>query len=225
MKLNRVIIFQKKWPWINILSYMVGRPWRIMPNLKTDDVASLPVLNGLGFIFGLIGVVAIFIQQSLTTLLPLLVPLVVCVVLCTVLIRSQQKTTTDERNITPSPVRIARTRMRIRSTRGAVSWEPTWVSVSPTLTSWWPIAEISASTAPSDTLRIAKHGMTRTVLMMIVISEPRKVNVSQTRITWSPCAPSRVTAWKRTLKSDFDVSRYDISTNWNLKIWDLKLRF
>ena len=85
---------------------MVGRPWRIMPNLKTDDVASLPVLNGLGFIFGLIGVVAIFIQQSLTTLLPLLVPLVVCVVLCTVLFRSQQKTTTDGENITPSPVRI-----------------------------------------------------------------------------------------------------------------------
>ena len=85
---------------------MVGRPWGIMLNLKTDDEASFPVLNGLGFIFGLIGVVAIFIQQSLTTLLPLLVPLVVCVVLCTVLIRSQQKTTTDERNITPSPVRI-----------------------------------------------------------------------------------------------------------------------
>ena len=85
---------------------MVGRPWEIMPNLIIDDEASFPVLNGLGFIFGLIGVVAIFIQQSLTTLLPLLVPLVVCVVLCTVLIRSQQKTTTDEGNITPSPVRI-----------------------------------------------------------------------------------------------------------------------
>ena len=85
---------------------MVGRPWEIMPNLKIDDEASFPVLNGLGFIFGLIGVVAIFIQQSLTTLLPLLVPLVVCVVLCTVLIRSQQKTTTDQGNITPSPVRI-----------------------------------------------------------------------------------------------------------------------
>lgn len=77
-----------------------------MLNLKRDDYASFPVLNGLGFTFGLIGVVAIFIQQSLTTLLPLLVPLVVCVVLCTVLIRSQQKTPTDEGNITPSPVRI-----------------------------------------------------------------------------------------------------------------------
>ncbi len=85
---------------------MVVHPSRIMLNLKTNDEASFPVLNGLGFIFGLIGVVAIFIQQSLTTLLPLLVPLVVCVVLCTVLIRSHQKTTTDEENITPSPVRI-----------------------------------------------------------------------------------------------------------------------
>ena len=85
---------------------MVGQPCQLMLELETNDEASFPVLNGLGFIFGLIGVVAIFIQQSLTTLLPLLVPLVVCVVLCTVLIRSQQKTTTDEENITPSPVRI-----------------------------------------------------------------------------------------------------------------------
>ena len=85
---------------------MDGQPCQLMLNLKTDDVASFPVLNGLGFIFGLIGVVAIFIQQSLTTLLPLLVPIVVCVVLCTVLFRSQQKTNTDGENITPSPVRI-----------------------------------------------------------------------------------------------------------------------
>ena len=64
-------------------------PSQVMLNLKTDDKASFPILNGLGFVFGLMGVVAIFIQQSLTTLLPLLVPLVVCVVLCTVLFRSQ----------------------------------------------------------------------------------------------------------------------------------------
>ena len=79
---------------------------QLMLNHKSDDEASIPVLNGLGFIFGLVGVVALFVQQSLTILLPLLVPLVVCVVLCTVLIRSQQKTPTDEGNITPSPVRI-----------------------------------------------------------------------------------------------------------------------
>ena len=49
---------------------MVGRPSQIMQNLKTNNEASFPVLNGLGFIFGLIGVVAIFIQQSLTTFYP-----------------------------------------------------------------------------------------------------------------------------------------------------------
>ncbi|MBJ14831.1 MAG: hypothetical protein CMB70_05630 [Euryarchaeota archaeon] len=79
---------------------------QLMLKLERDETASIPILNGLGFVFGLIGVVAIFIQQSLTTLLPLLVPIVVCVVLCTVLFRSQQKTNTDGENITPSPVRI-----------------------------------------------------------------------------------------------------------------------
>ena len=78
----------------------------LMLNLKRDDEASIPFLNGLGFIFGLISVVALFVQQSLTTLLPLLVPLVVCVVLCTVLIRSQQNTTTGGDDVSPSPVRI-----------------------------------------------------------------------------------------------------------------------
>ena len=82
------------------------RPCKLMLNLKTDDGASFPVLNGLGFIFGLVSVVALFVQQSLTTLLPLLVPLVVCVVLCTVLIRSQQNATTDGDDVSPSPVRI-----------------------------------------------------------------------------------------------------------------------
>tara|TARA_B100000925_G_scaffold276336_1_gene243363 strand:- start:184 stop:450 length:267 start_codon:yes stop_codon:yes gene_type:complete len=79
---------------------------QLMLNLERDETASIPVLNGLGFVFGLIGVVAIFIQQSLTTLLPLLVPLVVCVILCTVLIKSHEKTTSDGEDTTPSPVRI-----------------------------------------------------------------------------------------------------------------------
>ena len=79
---------------------------QLMLNHKTDDEASIPILNAGGVIFGLMGVVVLFIQQSLTTLLPLLVPLLVCVVLCTVLFRSQQKTTTDGENITPNPVRI-----------------------------------------------------------------------------------------------------------------------
>ena len=79
---------------------------QLMLNHKLDDGASFPLLNGLGFIFGLVGVVALFVQQSLTILLPLLVPLVVCVVLCTVLIRSQQNTTTAGDEVSPSPVRI-----------------------------------------------------------------------------------------------------------------------
>ena len=79
---------------------------QLMLNPRIDETASIPLLNGLGFVFGLIGVVAIFIQQSLTTLLPLLVPLVVCVILCTVLIRSQQNTTTGGEDVSPSPVRI-----------------------------------------------------------------------------------------------------------------------
>jgi c-di-AMP phosphodiesterase-like protein len=82
------------------------RPCQLMLNLKTDDGASFPVLNGLGFIFGLVSVVALFVQQSLTTLLPLLVPLVVCVVLCTVLIKSQQKTNLERKDISQSPVRV-----------------------------------------------------------------------------------------------------------------------
>lgn len=79
---------------------------QLMLNLGTDEEASFPFLNGLGFIFGLVSVVALFVQQSLTTLLPLLVPLVVCVVLCTVLIRSQQNTTTGGDDVSASPVRI-----------------------------------------------------------------------------------------------------------------------
>ena len=79
---------------------------QLMLNHELDDEASFPLLNGLGFIFGLVGVVVLFVQQSLTILLPLLVPLVVCVVLCTVLIRSQQNTTTAGDEVSPSPVRI-----------------------------------------------------------------------------------------------------------------------
>ena len=77
---------------------------RLMLNHKMNDDAAVPVLNGIGFIFGLLGVVALFIQQSLTMFLPLLLPLVVCVVFCTLLIKSQQKANTDEAS--SSPVRI-----------------------------------------------------------------------------------------------------------------------
>ena len=85
---------------------MVVDAYQLMLNLETDDVASFPVLNGVGFFFGLVSVVALFVQQSLTTLLPLLVPIVVCVVLCTVLIRSQENTTTGGDDVSPSPIKI-----------------------------------------------------------------------------------------------------------------------
>ena len=76
-----------------------------MLKLKSDDHASI-ALNGIGLIFGLLGVVGIFIQQSLTVFLPLLLPLVVCAVFCTLLINSQRNVKQTKENITPSPLRI-----------------------------------------------------------------------------------------------------------------------
>ncbi len=90
----------------NIMSYTVGYPMLIMLKHKMDDHASITFLNGIGFIFGLVGVVAIFIQQSLTMFLPLLLPLVVCVVFCALLVNSRQNAEQSKENITPSPVRI-----------------------------------------------------------------------------------------------------------------------
>ena len=72
---------------------------------KMGDHASI-ALNGIGLIFGLLGVVAIFIQQSLTMFLPLLLPLAVCGVFCTLLINSQRNAKQTKENITPSPLRI-----------------------------------------------------------------------------------------------------------------------
>ena len=71
-----------------------------------DENASITLVNGIGFTFGLVGVVAIFIQQSLTMFLPLLIPLVVCVTFCLLLINSQQKANQSQGDITPNPVRI-----------------------------------------------------------------------------------------------------------------------
>ena len=89
----------------NILSYTVVIPMSVMLKQKMDDHASI-ALNGIGIIFGLLGVVAIFIQQSLTMFLPLLLPLVVCGVFCTLLINSQRNVKQTKENITPSPIRI-----------------------------------------------------------------------------------------------------------------------
>ena len=78
----------------------------IMLNQKMDDGASIPLLNGVGFLFGLIGVVALFVQQSLEMFLPLLLPLVVCVAFCTLLFKSQQNDKASEEKVSTSPVRI-----------------------------------------------------------------------------------------------------------------------
>ena len=90
----------------NILSYIFRIPMSNMLKHNTDKNASMTLVNGIGFIFGLIGVVAIFVQQSLTMFLPLLIPLVVCVTFCTLLINSQQKAKQSQGDITPNPVRI-----------------------------------------------------------------------------------------------------------------------
>ena len=71
-----------------------------------DDGASVPLLNGVGFLFGLIGVVALFVQQSLEMFLPLLLPLVVCVAFCTLLFKAQQNDKASEEKVSTSPVRI-----------------------------------------------------------------------------------------------------------------------
>ncbi|MGB2175821.1 MAG: hypothetical protein ACPH13_05120 [Candidatus Poseidoniaceae archaeon] len=90
----------------NILSYIFRIPMLDMLKHNTDENASITLVNGIGFTFGLVGVVAIFIQQSLTMFLPLLIPLVVCVTFCALLINSQQKAKQSQGNISPNPVRI-----------------------------------------------------------------------------------------------------------------------
>ena len=77
-----------------------------MLDQKMDDGASIPLLNGVGFLFGLIGVVALFVQQSLEMFLPLLLPLVVSVAFCTLLFKSQQNDKASEEKVSTSPVRI-----------------------------------------------------------------------------------------------------------------------
>ena len=71
---------------------------------KMDNAGAIPLANGLGFVFGFLGVVAIFIQQSLTMFLPLLMPPLVCTVFCVLLFKTQPKTAKN--NDTNAPVRI-----------------------------------------------------------------------------------------------------------------------
>jgi hypothetical protein len=77
----------------------------MLPN-KMDQTAAVPLANGLGIVFGFLGVIAIFIQQSLTTFLPLLMPPLVCTIFCVLLFRTQPKSNDDAPRQDMSPVRI-----------------------------------------------------------------------------------------------------------------------
>ncbi len=77
----------------------------MLPN-KMDHTAAVPLANGLGIVFGFLGVIAIFIQQSLTTFLPLLMPPLVCTIFCVLLFRTQPKSNDDASRQDMSPVRI-----------------------------------------------------------------------------------------------------------------------
>jgi len=66
-----------------------------------DSAGALPLANGIGFVFGLIGVVAIFIQQSLAVFLPLLLPPTVCTIFCVLLYRAQQPTKESSDSLNP----------------------------------------------------------------------------------------------------------------------------
>jgi uncharacterized membrane protein YqgA involved in biofilm formation len=76
-----------------------------MQPTQMDNVGALPLASAIGFFVGTIGIVLLFIQQSLTVFLPLLLPLVVCSVLCTVLYKIQNA---EAKSDTPkvNPVRF-----------------------------------------------------------------------------------------------------------------------
>ena len=71
-----------------------------------DQSAAVPLANGMGVVFGFLGVIAIFIQQSLTTFLPLLMPLIVCSIFCVLLFKAQPKSNDNDARKESSPVRI-----------------------------------------------------------------------------------------------------------------------
>ena len=77
-----------------------------MSTNKMDQSAALPLANGIGVVFGFLGVIAIFIQQSLTNFLPLLMPPLVCTIFCVLLFKTQPKTNQDAGRQELSPVRI-----------------------------------------------------------------------------------------------------------------------
>lgn len=73
---------------------------------QMDQSAAVPLANGIGVVFGFLGVIAIFIQQSLTTFLPLFMPLIVCSIFCVLLFKTQPKLNEDATRQELSPVRI-----------------------------------------------------------------------------------------------------------------------
>ncbi len=77
-----------------------------MSTNKMDQSAAVPLANGIGVVFGFLGVIAIFIQQSLTTFLPLFMPLIVCSIFCALLFKTQPKPNEDTTRQELSPVRI-----------------------------------------------------------------------------------------------------------------------
>ena len=76
----------------------------LMSNENMDSAGALPLANGIGFVFGLIGVIAIFIQQSLAVFLPLLLPATLCTIFCVLLYNTQPSIT--ESSDSPNPIRI-----------------------------------------------------------------------------------------------------------------------
>ena len=73
---------------------------------QMDQSAAVPLANGIGVVFGFLGVIAIFIQQSLTTFLPLFMPLIVCSIFCVLLFKTQPKSNEDATRQELSPFRI-----------------------------------------------------------------------------------------------------------------------
>ena len=73
---------------------------------QIDENGALPLANAIGFVLGFMGVIAFFIQQSLTVFLPLLMPPTVCLIFCTLLYKTQKKSEGSTSKSTASPVRI-----------------------------------------------------------------------------------------------------------------------
>ena len=58
---------------------------------QIDENGALPLANAIGFVLGFMGVIAFFIQQSLTVFLPLLMPPTVCLIFCTLLYKTHRR--------------------------------------------------------------------------------------------------------------------------------------